>query len=49
MTGKKMTLDRGMDIDDSALSNDYVSVTPIHYDLTNYDFLKEMEKWTLKP
>ena len=49
LTGKKMTLDSGMDIDDSALSNDYVSVTPIHYDLTNYDFLKEMEKWTLKP
>lgn len=49
LTGKKMILDSGIDIDDSALMDDYVSVTPIHYDLTNYKFLEEMEKWKLKP
>jgi broad specificity polyphosphatase/5'/3'-nucleotidase SurE len=26
-----------------------VSVTPIHYDLTNYNFLEELSQWNLKP
>jgi 5'-nucleotidase len=49
LTGKRMILDKGIDIDDSALIDNYVSVTPVRYDLTNYDFLKELEKWKLKP
>lgn len=49
LTGKKMILDSGADIDDSALTDNYVSVTPIHYDLTNYHFLKELEQWKLEP
>ena len=49
LTGKKMILDVGIDIDDSALTDNYVSITPIHYDLTNYNFLEELKQWNLKP
>jgi len=49
LTGKRMLLDKDQDVDDLAAMNNNVSVTPIHYDLTNYDFLKELTKWNLKP
>ena len=49
LTGKKMLLDKDPDVDDLATMNNNVSITPIHYDLTNYDFLKELNKWNLKP
>jgi 5'-nucleotidase len=34
------------DTDASALAMDYISVTPIHHDLTNYDFLESMRTWS---
>lgn len=49
LTGKKMLLDKDPDVDDLAVMNNNVSITPIHYDLTNYNFLKELSKWNLKP
>jgi len=49
LTGKKMLLDKDPDVDDLAVMNKNVSITPIHYDLTNYDFLEELNKWNLKP
>ena len=33
------------DYDDIAISNNIVSITPIHYDLTHYEYLNEMKKW----
>ncbi|MEJ2542632.1 MAG: 5'/3'-nucleotidase SurE [Calditrichaceae bacterium] len=49
LTGKRMLLDKDPDVDDLAVMNNNVSITPIHYDLTNYDFLKDLNKWNLKP
>lgn len=49
LTGKKMILDSDKDIDDVLVMNKKVSVTPIHYDLTRYDFLEELSKWKLTP
>ncbi len=49
LTGKRMLIDKDPDVDDLAVMNKNVSITPIHYDLTNYDFLKELKKWNLKP
>jgi 5'-nucleotidase len=49
LTGKKMLIDKDADVDDLAVMNKNVSITPIHYDLTNYDFLEELNKWNLKP
>ena len=49
LTGKKMQLDTDADVDDLAVMQDKVSITPIHYDLTNYQFLDELSKWNIKP
>lgn len=49
LTGKKMLLDKDANVDDLAIMNNNVSITPIHYDLTNYNFLEELNKWNLKP
>lgn len=49
LTGKKMLLDKDEDVDDLAVMHNNVSITPIHYDLTNYKFLEDLNKWNLKP
>ncbi len=45
MTGRFVNLDEGDDTDLEAVGAGYVSVTPIHYDLTAYEALREMEAW----
>lgn len=45
LTGKRMILDHGNEIDDPVVMENKVSVTPIHYDLTNYSFLEELKTW----
>lgn len=49
MAGKRMILDKDNDIDDVVVMNNFVSVTPIQYDLTHHEFLKELHGWKLKP
>ena len=34
--------------DHTALMNNYISVTPLHYDMTNYAFLPELEGWGIR-
>lgn len=46
LSGKFVNLDKGDETDLSAIERGYVSVTPLHYDLTAYDTLKEMESWS---
>jgi 5'-nucleotidase len=48
LTGKYILGHSGTRYDDVALKNNYISITPIHYDLTNYNYLKEMDKWNVK-
>jgi len=45
-SGKFVNLDKGTDTDLAAIEDGFVSVTPIHYDLTAYEALKEVETWT---
>ena len=45
MTGKMPKNGNNNDVDTSALSNDYVTVTPIQSDQTNYSFLETMNRW----
>lgn len=47
LTGKRMILDEGDNIDDLVVMDNQVAVTPIRYDLTDYDFLKELSQWNL--
>lgn len=36
------------DSDFRAIHSDYISVTPLHLDLTDYELLKEIERWQLQ-
>lgn len=46
LTGQKMNLDQEpRDADDIAILNNKISITPIHYDLTNYESLSELRSW----
>ena len=48
LTGKFKNMDDGEDTDVWALENNYVSVVPVQFDLTNYKLKKELEKrWKL--
>jgi 5'-nucleotidase len=44
--GRFVNLDEGTDTDLAAIEDGYVSVTPIHYDLTAYEALRNVEAWT---
>ena len=48
LTGKYILGHSSTRYDDVALKNNYVSITPIHYDLTNYNYLTEMDRWKVK-
>jgi 5'-nucleotidase len=45
LTGALEDSDSGLEFDQSAIRQNYVSVTPIHYDLTDYKMLEVMERW----
>jgi 5'-nucleotidase len=45
LTGALEDSDRGLEYDQSAIRENYISVTPIHYDLTDYSLLEQLERW----
>ncbi len=45
LMGKLEVIDHAEDTDEIAVRNNYISVTPIHYDLTDYVMLEKMNKW----
>ncbi len=48
LKGDLLELDFGDDIDQRAILNNKVSITPIHYDLTDYSMLEAMKKWDVQ-
>jgi 5'-nucleotidase len=48
LAGKEMKLDTEDDVDDVVVSKKKISITPIHYDLTNYSMLEELRKWNIE-
>lgn len=44
LAGDMQVLDHDEDIDQVALKSGYVSITPIHFDLTHYRFLEKMRR-----
>ncbi len=48
MTGKRFNEDDNMDLDGFALGQNYVSLTPIHYQLTNTKFISDLKSWDFK-
>lgn len=47
LTGKMDVIDHSEDTDEIAVRNRYISVTPIQYDLTDYDMLRSLRHWKL--
>jgi len=47
LTGKFVNFDKSKDTDVWALKNNYVSVVPVQFDLTNYTIKKQLEKKNL--
>ncbi|MEN8187126.1 MAG: 5'/3'-nucleotidase SurE [Bacteroidota bacterium] len=47
LTGKFINLDQGEDTDVWALENDYISVVPVHFDLTAHHFIQSLNSWDL--
>ena len=46
--GEMDSPDNDQDSDHTALLNNYIAVTPLHYDMTNYSFLSELKGWGIK-
>lgn len=47
LTGEFVNLDKGEDTDEWALKNGYVSVVPVHFDLTSHHSIQELNTWKL--
>ncbi|MEK9135582.1 MAG: 5'/3'-nucleotidase SurE [Bacteroidota bacterium] len=47
LTGKMNVVDSDLDVDQIAIQKKYVSVTPIHYDLTDRELLNRMKSWDI--
>jgi 5'/3'-nucleotidase len=48
LTGNLLEVDKEMETDQAAIKNNYVSVTPIHFDLTDYKTFEKMKNWKLE-
>lgn len=47
LTGSMLKIDKAIEFDVKAIEENYISVTPIHYDLTDYKTYDEIKKWKL--
>lgn len=41
--------DDNSDIDGAALNRNYITITPVKCDMTDYEFLDEIQKWDIEP
>jgi len=47
LTGKLMDTDITLDTDQNAIKNNYVTISPIHFDLTDYKSYDNMQSWNI--
>jgi 5'-nucleotidase len=47
LTGKFVNHDKGEDTDEWALANDYISIVPVHFDLTAHHAIQHLNSWNL--
>ncbi|MBN1479154.1 5'/3'-nucleotidase SurE [candidate division KSB1 bacterium] len=45
LTGEKKNVEADLNIDDAAVNNNYISITPVHYNLTYFDILEDMRSY----
>jgi 5'-nucleotidase len=48
LTGNLFELDHDIEFDQAAIKNNYVSITPIHFDLTDYRTYSDMKSWKIE-
>ncbi len=48
LSGTKVFVDTDEDVDEVAVAENYVSITPLQFDLTNYSFLNQLKQWGLE-
>ncbi len=48
LKGNLLEVDDDIETDQAAVKNNYVSVSPIHFDLTDYDTFNKMKSWNLE-
>jgi len=48
LTGEKVEIELDDNVDDRAILNNKVSITPVHYDLTYYPFIETLKNWNLE-
>lgn len=48
LTGTLTETDKKLGTDQFAIKNNYVSVSPIHFDLTDYDTFEKMKEWNIE-
>ena len=47
LTGKFVNHDNGEDTDEWALANDFIAIVPVHFDLTAYHAMQQLNSWDL--
>ena len=40
-------MEQNPDSDITAINENYISITPMHFDLTNFKHLEELKKWDI--
>jgi 5'-nucleotidase len=48
LTGDLMEEDRDLEFDQYAIKHNYVTITPIHFDLTDYETYNKMKDWNIE-
>ncbi len=48
LKGNLLEVDDDIETDQAAIRNKYISVSPIHFDLTDYDTFNKMKSWNLE-
>ena len=48
LTGSMMEVDKELEFDQVAIKNNYVAVTPIHFDLTDYETYDKLKTWDIE-
>ena len=48
LVGEMTNADTNLDVDQVAIKKNFVSVTPIHFDLTDYETFNSLKKWNIE-